>query len=261
MIKMALIKELIAVFLVFTTSLMWAQSNVPISDGEYTQYFPNGKVKYIGQFKDSKPYGTFKYYFESGEIKSQLDYLPNNEVKAIHYYQSGEKMAEGLYLNKKKQGIWKTYGAKEVVVEEGYYISDKKFESWKTFYPDGQLSQELIFENDLEEGPFKRYFESGQLMQEGTYIKGYRQGETTFYHLNGKVNAKGQYVQDAREGVWIYYDEEGAEFRKIEFEKGKRITPLFEDEENEDFELFKHQVKDELEYEDMEGKIKYDERK
>lgn len=255
------LKHLISAVFILTATNVLAQNSSPVKEGEYTKYYTSGKIKYTGQFKDSKPFGVFKYYFETGEIQSVLDHISENEVKAVHYYQTGEKMAEGVYLNRKKQGIWKTYGAKEVLVEEGNYISGKKYEKWKTFYPDGKLSQELFFKNDLEEGPFKKYFENGKLMQEGTYTSGYRQGKTTYYYPDGTLNAKGQYEKDTRDGVWTYFDEKGNEFRKIEFDKGRRLTPLFEDEEIEDMELFKHQVKDELEYEDMEGTIKYNERK
>lgn len=247
-------------FLLLSFISLIAQEGPP-ENGSYTKYYKSGKVKFIGQFKDSQPYGIFKYYFESGELQSQLEHLSPEEVKAIHYYQTGEKMAEGVYLNQKKQGLWSTYGAREIVVEQGNYISGKKYEVWKTFYPNGKLSHEVSFQNDLENGTFKKYFESGNLLQEGTYTMGYRQGKTVYYHQNGKVKVTGQYEKDTRDGKWVFFNEKGEEYRIIEFEEGRRLTPLFEDEEAEDLDLFKHQIKDELDYEDMEGKIKYDERK
>ncbi|KAA3651611.1 MAG: toxin-antitoxin system YwqK family antitoxin [Bacteroidetes bacterium] len=227
-------------------------------EGEWKSYYSSGTLRYEGQFADDKPFGVFKYYFQTGELKTVLEHLADGMVNAKHYYQNGEMMAEGAYKNQLKQGKWITYGANNSKVNEGNYIGGKKFETWKIYYTNGQVAEEKSYKEDLEVGPFKKYFLNGKLKQEGIYENGYKQGETTFYNIDGSIELKGSYYRDSHDGKWIYYNEDGSVLREIEYKHGKRLTPLMDDETPEDIELFRDKVKDELEYEDMQGTIKYD---
>ena len=42
------------------------------------------------------------------------------------FYQNGEIMAKGKYVNQKKEGLWISYGTESIKVEEGNYEEDKK---------------------------------------------------------------------------------------------------------------------------------------
>lgn len=229
-----------------------------LKQGVWKAYHKNGKLRYSGQFKDDKPVGKFNYYFLSGELQSILEHGNTNEVNAIHYYENGEKMAEGKYKDKKKFGNWISYGAGNSKVNEGNYIMGKKNGEWKTYYPNGQTSEITNYSDDIENGAYKTYYENGSLLQETQFIKGSMEGMGKFYFPNGEVKMQGQYKRGTKDGVWKYYTEEGKLKREIEYDAGRRITPLFEDELPDYNDSLKTHVKDELEFEDMEGKIKYE---
>lgn len=230
-------------------------------EGAWEGAYKDGGLRYVGQFKADVPVDTFNYYYPTGKLKMTLVWLLQNESYATMFYSTGEKMAEGKYLDQKKTGIWITYGANEIKVNEGNYLAGKKYELWKTFYPNGKVSEEVSFIADLENGEFKSYFENGKIQQEAIYKEGYRKGKTTIYYINGKDKIKGQYVKDVRDGIWIFYNEDGTVFREIEFDLGERITPMFKDETPADIEFFRNKVKDELDFEDMDGNIRYDEQR
>ena len=229
--------------------------------GAWTGMYKDGSLRYKGQFKNDIPVDTFYYYYPQGELKTRLVWLKSNESYATMYYSTGEKMAEGRYLDQKKTGKWITYGANEIKVNEGNYLNGKKIELWRTYYINGKVADEVNFISDLEIGPYKAFFETGELKQTASYVDGYRKGETVVYHPNGKIKVKGQFEKDVKDGVWFYYDEEGNLEMEIEYELGKRITPYSEDELLEGLDKYKDNVKDELEFEDMNGTIKYDEQR
>ncbi len=226
---------------------------------EKVGYYSSGELRYRGQFKEGQPFGIFKYFFKTGELQSIVEHLGEGKARVTHYYQTGDTMAKGEYLNQKKHGHWITYGAKGLKVNEGNYISDQKYETWKTYYPNGILAEEISFKANLEDGPYRTFYRNGKPSQEGTYFNGYRKGKTRFYYSSGQLKSVGQYEKDVKDGEWIYYDEEGNELRRIEYKQGYRLTPLSEGEKTGSYEEFEDQVKDDLEFEDMQGKIKYNE--
>lgn len=235
--------------------------NDGLKHGKWIKYSPKGEIIYSGSFSHGKPIGEFRYYFQTGELKSILNHLENDLVEVTHYYQNGEKMATGFYKEKERHGLWKNYGAGGIVVSEGNYISDKKNGIWILYYPSGQVTEKTTFNAGIEEGDYLSYYENGQLRQEANYINGDLEGATSFYKPDGKKKSTGQYYRSTRDGVWVYFDDEENPYRKIEFDKGKRITPFFDDEQPEDWDMYRDNVKDELDYEDMEGEIKYNGKK
>ena len=56
------------------------------SNGAYTAYFPNGQVKYHGEFKNGKRTGTMTEYSVDGQIESETTYDEDGlvESQAVH---------------------------------------------------------------------------------------------------------------------------------------------------------------------------------
>lgn len=260
--------KIMIVLLAMIAQPIWAQQdslwNIKdengLKDGRWKDVYPGGQVRYEGQFRHGEPFDVFKYYFSTGELKtvSKFDEADPKVAYATHYYQNGDKMAEGKYNNQKKEGLWKTYGANEVLLSEGSYVSGKKYGMWKTYHRNGQVAKEVMIVNDLEQGPSKEYFEDGQLKEEATYKDGFKEGITVVYTTKGDTAVVGSYYKDARDGVWRYYDENNKLEKVIEYDKGKLLTPETGDGEVESMEEFKDNRKNRLEFEDLRGPIKYE---
>lgn len=226
--------------------------------GQWKGYHKSGKVRYIGQFEKDIPVGVFRYYFETGEVKTVLKYKNRDEAYATHYYQNGEPMAKGKFLNQKKDSTWETYGAHRTLVDRGSYLRGKKYGVWKTYYANGQVSDEVTFEADLEQGTYKKYYSNGTLKQESLYKDGFLEGLSIFYGGNGKKTSKGLYVRGYRNGHWVYYDDKQEVQYVLKYKMGTLLNPEDKITEEEDLSKYKNNRKDVLEFEDLERKITYD---
>ncbi len=228
--------------------------------GPWKGFYPGGQLRYVGQFEKDQAVDTFRYYFEDGKMKSLLIHQPEqaNKVLAIHFYQTGDTLAKGFYVNQKKNGVWMSYGAKSVPVERGAYKDDKKHGKWTIYYPTGVISEEIHYKEGIEDGPYKTYFENGQIRQDAFYLNGAWHGQMTYYAENGKKEEEGEYKQNLRDGKWIVYDKNELVVKIYEYENGKLLNPDKEDSSEYNTEEFRNQRKDQLEFEDLRGRIKYE---
>ena len=243
----------------FSQESTWNQTNEKGEKiGDWRAFYPNGKIRYVGSFENNLPVDTFYYYFQSGKLKTFLEYDSINSAKAKLYYETGEKMADGRYTNRKKEGMWVSYGANNIKVEQGAFLDGKKYGLWKTFYEDGSVSMEVNFENDLEQGAVKHYFIDGKLKQEANYKDGFLDGLSINYDGKGKKVLKGIYYKGARDGKWIYYDEQQTMETILEYDKGQLLNPDALKEINYNSDQYRSNVKDVLEFEDLRGRIKYE---
>ena len=78
--------------------------------GAWRGFYPNGQIRYEGQFMNDKCKGTFKYYDEQGNLKATNEFDKSGE-QALNktYAPNGRMIATGYYLNQKKEGEWKYY--------------------------------------------------------------------------------------------------------------------------------------------------------
>lgn len=204
-------------FIFFTPHFIHAQSinqedEFGLKQGRWIRTYQNGKTRYEGQFRNDKPYGDFAYYYESGKLKAVSKYSDDGAIcKVNSFFENGNPMAEGTYVNQKKDGVWIFYsdidGKK--VAQENYKMGE--LEGRKiSFYPETGETAELIFYKDgIKNGLFQKYFEGGQIMVVGKYIDDKLDGEYTVYYESGKVKIHGFYNKGIQTGNWEYYDENG----------------------------------------------------
>lgn len=246
-------------FQAFSQDGLWNQENNKGEKvGQWRGFYDNGKLRYTGQFKEGKPYGTFKNYYPDGELQVIREFLEPELSKVSIYYQNGDLMAKGYYLNQQRDSLWQTFGADSSIVTEGNYIKGKKYGVWKTYFPNGKVAEKVTYANDLEHGKYKMFFDNGELRQDASYVNGVLEGISIFYDPNGVKTMKGKYYRGVRHGKWVHYDDQGVLKKIVEYDMGENLT---EDEEEELMELNSEQYrdnrKDHLEFEDMRGPIKY----
>ncbi|NJK97907.1 MAG: hypothetical protein HC905_26035 [Bacteroidales bacterium] len=190
--------------------------------GFWKGYYENKKIKYTGYFKDNKPVGVFKRYYDDGIIKAIMVYDQTSiKTYATLYYQNGSKAAEGNYIGNLKDSTWNYYSFydKSLSNRENY-VKGKKEGLSISYYPSGKVSQELQFNNDMKHGIWKQYYESGSLKLSATYVAGKRSGEFLVNYPDDKPEWKGYYLEDMKDGVWMHYNPDGSFDSQIEFVKG-----------------------------------------
>ncbi|MBR6930445.1 MAG: toxin-antitoxin system YwqK family antitoxin [Bacteroidales bacterium] len=180
--------------------------------GEWKDFYPNGQLRYEGQFKNDKCRGTFRYYDQQGNLQATNEFDKSGE-RCLNktYAPNGRIVATGYYLNQKKDGEWKYFdkdSGQLLLVEEN---KDGKVNGWSKLYNprNGVLAEETQYVNGQPEGRCKKYSDTGVLMMECQYRNGQLDGPSKSYYASSALKEEGQYVQGVKTGVWKTYNEDG----------------------------------------------------
>ena len=96
-----------------------------------------GYVSYEGNFVDGIPVGEFKYYYPNGKIKAVSMMSENGKFsRAKMYHRNGRLMAEGKFVEQKKDSIWNYYSEYDgILLSTEIYKDQLKSGVWKNFLP------------------------------------------------------------------------------------------------------------------------------
>ncbi len=191
--------------------------------GLWEQKYANGNIRYKGHFKDDKPTGVFKYFYEDNDSLRILSiYSDNGHVAHVHeYYSSGIMASSGKYVDQKKDSVWKIYDDFQKLREKDQYVLGKKEGKSITFYTDGGVLESKTWHNDLENGKWQQYFDNGEIKLDGNYVNGKLEGLVSYYNAGGKLEISGTYKNDVKDGKWIYYDDNGNPKDSMTFRNGR----------------------------------------
>ena len=180
--------------------------------GTWRDFYPNGQLRYEGQFKNDKCKGTFRYYDEQGILKATNEFDKSGE-KALNktYAPNGRVVATGYYVNQKKEGEWKYYdkdSGQLLLCEEN---KSGKVEGWSRLYnpQNGKLAEETQYVDGQPEGQCRKYSDTGMLLMECQYHNGMLDGPSKTYYPNSALKEEGQYIKGKKCGEWKTYNEDG----------------------------------------------------
>ena len=210
---------LIILLFVLGSTLLFSQ-NMDEKNGPWRSTYPDGSVKSTGQFNHNIPYGEFIYYYKSG-IKQSVTVFDNQGIQARNstWYESGNLMAEGKYINKQKDSTWSYYGDSidQLIAVEQYSMGKLEGKSI-TYYPGTtQAAEVILYHNGIKQGELRKYFPDGGTMTEGTYLNNKLDGPFTLYYPDGSVQLRGIYKMGEQVGEWKYYSIAGKEITYEEF--------------------------------------------
>ena len=145
--------------------------------------------------------------------------------KGKEYYDNGNLLSEGEYLNGKVNGNFKEYYPDGKLLSEGEYINDKRW-NVKIYNKDGNITCEikngkgiykefnnknnhdLLFESEILNGEIngkgKEYYCKDCLKYEGYYLNGKWHGKGKEYYLNGQIKFEGEYFNGGKWNVKEY---------------------------------------------------------
>jgi antitoxin component YwqK of YwqJK toxin-antitoxin module len=191
--------------------------------GKWVGTYSNGAVRYRGQFRNGKPYGTFRYFYPAGILKAKMTYSDDGRTAHLKSFQlNGKTMAEGKFINRKKDSTWLYFSDVDgkLVLEENYKTGVKQGPVI-VFYPStGRPSELTDYKNGRKNGRWIKYFPDGKISTSGVYVNDTLQGPFSVYDINGKLLMQGQYEKSLQEGLWITYDSLGNIRKKQYFQGG-----------------------------------------
>jgi len=221
-----------ACFLTLLPGLCWSQSGQAINQtdkeglrqGHWMKKYPNGNILYDGFFKNNKPAGEFKRYYENNTLKSLLVFKADGtEADATLYYSNGMVASTGKYVNQLKEGRWQFFSptTKGLLISEENYSGNKKNGISVKYYPDSTIAEKLFYNKDVRQGEYLKYYQNGTINLKTNYNSGKLNGSFEAFFENGKPEITGQYKNDLREGPWIIYKKDGSPWFKTEYSSGK----------------------------------------
>lgn len=182
-------------------------------------------LRYEGKFEHGIPVGEFKYYYPSGNIKAKTVYSENGTVaNTTMYYSTGPKMAEGVYINKIREGEWINYDGEDHIIAKVNYKNGLKSGECTYYYSEGGKLEIINYENGVEHGNYVQYFNNQSVKMKGTYEHGEFHGVFAYYYPNGIINNTGKYVHNLREGVWSMTDDLGKPIVNVTYKNGNVIS-------------------------------------
>ncbi len=139
----------------------------------YEERFANKKLRskweslcgnYVHDLTKWYPDGTlyFKYSFLDGQKYGQ--YVSNQA--------GGNLSSEGMYVNNKSEGLWKTYHTNGQLSKSGNYLNGLTDSVWNFYYPDGKISSALSYRNDELHGICRYHSPEGEPLLEKMYVNG-----------------------------------------------------------------------------------------
>ncbi|MGJ8744564.1 toxin-antitoxin system YwqK family antitoxin [Polaribacter sp.] len=176
--------------------------------GVWKKYHPNKRIRYVGQFKNGKEVGVFKFYdITSSENPVILKrFSPNSDSVFVEFFTvKGILKSKGVLIHKKRTGSWLYYFPHGKVLSKENYINGKLDGLLTNYYPDGAVAELSTYKNGLLHGVSKKYSSKKVLIEEIEYRNGKPNGVAKYFELNGALKETGTYRDGKREGQWEYY--------------------------------------------------------
>lgn len=190
--------------------------------GIWKKHYPNGKIRYEGQFKNGKEVGVFKFYENTASNQPHIvKEFTGSDIATVKFYTpKGKLKVSGKMQGKNRVGKWTYFFSNGKIFSEESYTDGKLDGVLKNYYPNGKVTLEIEYKNGKKNGFSKTYTDDGVLIEEVNYTQGKLQGLAKYYDLKGGLKEQGHYENGIRKGKWEYYiDGELAKKPKSSYKK------------------------------------------
>lgn len=183
-------------------------------------------LKYEGRFNHGVPTGLFLYYYYPEKtIKTRMEYSSNGTIaKSTSYFPNTEKLAEGTYINKQKEGLWLFYDGYGHVISKDYFKNGQKHGICKSYYQDGKILEYAEYSNGKKNGKWIVYFKDSVPRYSVQAVNDVLEGKAIYYHPNGLTYEVGEYKKGLRDGEWKMYDTEGKPILNAIYSEGRFVS-------------------------------------
>lgn len=225
--------RIVLILLLFIPFLAGAQINQTdgngLRQGLWQKKQDNGKLMYEGNFKDGKPVGQWKRFHPGGQVKAIIVYRADSDSADAQLFDEwGKKVAEGIYLNEKKSGLWTYFSESRKLSDEQMDNGLKNGKSHK-YYETGEVWEETEWINGKQEGKYHVFFKTGEPFFQCKMSNNQRNGLCTTYFQNGRVELEANYKNGLHHGEWKYFNENGEYLYSLLYNEGELLNPNVRD--------------------------------
>lgn len=163
-----------------------------IPEGEWTSWYPDGRLLSKGSYSNGQRYGTWIHSFESNTFAIGSYLLDRAEGEWIYYQLDSTISEKGMYRNGLREGVWYIRGKEDGWIEamyatgkmnglctiyhasgakaaEGPMIEEKKHGTWTYWNSDSVKIGEETLQHGVLHGPARYWDDDGTLSWEGEY--------------------------------------------------------------------------------------------
>ena len=200
-----------------------------LRQGKWERKYPNGNPMYQGYFKDDKPAGDWIRYHQGGHVMARISYRQDaDSAFAMMYDEGGRKVAEGVFVDEKREGKWIFFSG-DIKISEEEYKKGIKHGISRRYYPGGELLEEAEWQNGQQEGNYRVFFQNGSPYMQCKYSNGRRNGLCLSYFQNGRVEMEAWFLSNLRDKDWKYFDENGKLLYTLKYDRGNLLNPEVRD--------------------------------
>ncbi|MCM1042346.1 MAG: hypothetical protein NC396_07990 [Bacteroides sp.] len=209
---------------------------------DWQEFYPDGKLRCIGQYYKGRKYGKWKYFYPDGRLEQEGEYRNDRQDgRWVWYFPNGEVRQEQEYYQGKLDGASVEYNDSLQVVAKGSYVEGLEDGHWE--YLNGNEFMEGSYSMGERHGLWRSYWtEKGRkkrLSFQGSYANGLPDGQHRHFDENGVLREEGFYRMGSKTGTWIYYDRDGNPEMRVKYDQneeevrynGKRTLSKKEEEE------------------------------
>lgn len=186
------------------------QDNTDILEGKYIMYHPNQVIATEGAFEGGYKNGIFRQYYSNGEVQRIVEYkngLRDGQVKVFNT--KGSIIQSAVYTKGELSDSLYFYYDNGRVKSKGKFIDGKPDGQLIDYYENGNIKRNISYAQGEQNGKSTTYFEDGNLRTEGNYKKGRLDGNYTTYYPSGQIETTSEMLAGAKSGVFKNYDEQG----------------------------------------------------
>jgi uncharacterized protein len=137
------------------------------------------------------------------------------------YHPNGQVSSEGMMIDGKPDGYWKTYNVSGIMISEGLRTNFELDSTWNFYNHKGELENVINYKYGKKNGySFTYSFEKsalGTLIAKELYLNDQKQGRAYYYYPSGKLKEEVNFVDGKKEGDAKEYDEAGNLITLLEY--------------------------------------------
>lgn len=139
------------------------------------------------------------------------------------YYDSGEKMSEGMMLKGQETGEWTSWYENGNIKSIGNFTGGKKDSLWRWYDENGILTGTGMYVEGTEHGTWMNYYPGGMVSDSGSYLEGLKEGPWEYFHENGSLKYAVNFKSGKMDGEKILLSPSGQVVKVDYFENGMLI--------------------------------------
>lgn len=187
---------------------------------------PSGIKQYEGFFREGVPVGKFVRFHPNGKVRAEMIHHTDGiRVEARLYDAEGRKRAEGVYLNRIKDGLWSFYSEKSIPVYRIQYSRGLVNGEALRFDSNGALLEQTQWQSNKLQGLQVIFYPDGKPQAKINYREGTMHGPFLLLFPNGNPEVQGVYAAGLKTGKWEYFLPNGDHDYILQYRNGKLLNP------------------------------------